>query len=165
VVRRHISAWPGRQAAEAELAKIDTRLKKLVDAIAQDVPVRTLAAEIGRLESRQDELRAKLADPAAPRVFLSPNMAALYKERVAGLHEALAAPERSQEAFEAIRTLIERVVLTPVNGKLTVDLHGQIAAILRLASGKLPNDPLGPDGEQLVMVAGAGFDRDLKCHC
>jgi hypothetical protein len=40
------------------------------------------------------------------------------------------------EAREAVRSLIERIVLTPEAGKLMIDLYGEIAAILRMAAGK-----------------------------
>ena len=40
------------------------------------------------------------------------------------------------EAIEAMRSLIDRIVLTPTAGKLTIDLYGEIAAILRMAAGK-----------------------------
>jgi hypothetical protein len=48
--------------------------------------------------------------------------------------------EDKQDAFEAIRGLVDRIVLSPERGKLRVDLHGEIAAIiLRLAqAGKTP---------------------------
>jgi len=47
-------------------------------------------------------------------------------------------------------------VLTPVEGVLRVDLHGEAAAILQFsAAGKKGHLELGSDGEQLVMVAGA----------
>ncbi len=45
----------------------------------------------------------------------------------------------------------------PADGKLTIDLHGRIAAILRLSAGKKASDVLGPIAEQLVVVAGVGF--------
>ena len=35
---------------------------------------------------------------------------------------------------EAIRELIEKIVVTPSDGRLVVDLHGEAAAILKLSS-------------------------------
>lgn len=154
-----------RAAAEAELGKIKRRLRQIVDAIADGVSARTLKDELAALEQREDVLNAKLAAAPEQKVLFNPNMAEAYRKRVTALHTAIAAPEGDLEAFEAIRSLIEKVVVTPVDGKLTIDLYGQIAAILRLSAGKKDGDVLGPVSEQLVMVAGAGFDRDLKCVC
>jgi hypothetical protein len=59
----------------------------------------------------------------------------------------------------AIRDLIDKVVLTPVEGVLRIDLHGEAAAILQLsAAGKKGRLQLGPNSEQLVVVAGVGFE-------
>ena len=145
-----------RSALEAELARIQRRIGKLVDAIADGLPARSLKDELLGLEAREDEITAKLAATPEPKVYLAPNMADLYRERVDGLQQALAAGAEQDQACEAIRDLIDKVVLTPVDGVLRVDLHGEAAAILQLsAAGKKGRLQLGEGGEQLVMVAGA----------
>ena len=59
-----------------------------------------------------------------------------------------------QEAFEAIRVLVDRRT-----AGLRVDVHGGTAAILRLAqAGKDPAATSRTGLEQLVMVAGVGFE-------
>ena len=47
----------------------------------------------------------------------------------------------------------------PTNGKLAIDLYGEIGPILNLAMAKQGRDVLGPVSEQLVMVAGARNNR------
>ena len=87
-------------------------------------------------------------------------MAEIYRERVDGLQQALATGAERDQAHEAIRDLIEKVVLTPVDGVLRVDLQGEIAAILQLATAaNKGRQELDPDGKQLVMVAGARNTR------
>jgi hypothetical protein len=56
------------EQAKSELAGIERRLKKIVDAIADGVPARTLKEELSRLEASQDELRERLAssEPDGP---------------------------------------------------------------------------------------------------
>ena len=57
---------------------------------------------------------------------------------MAGVHQ--------DQAQEAIRSLIDKVALTPVAGVLRVDLHREVAAILQLsAAGK--KGPLDSDAE------------------
>ena len=74
---------------------------------------------------------------------------------MAVLPQALEAPDGNVEAIEAVRSLIDRIVVTPTAGKLTIDLYGEIAAILRMAAGKKAADVPVSVAEQLVMVAGA----------
>ena len=81
-------------------------------------------------------------------------MAELYRRRVAALEEAINRPDADTEAIEAIRSLAEKIVLQPVDGKLAFDLYGEIGAILKLATSHNGVEVLGPVSEQ-VMVAGA----------
>jgi hypothetical protein len=54
------------------------------------------------------------------------------------------------EVYEALRSLIDRIVLTPSNGALTIDLHGEIAEILKLsAGGKKQGAEAGEAAKQL----------------
>lgn len=62
------------------------------------------------------------------------------------------------EAAEAIRSLIDAVVLTPSDGSMTIELRGDLAAILSLgAAHKAKPGLLSETGllEQIKMVAGA----------
>jgi hypothetical protein len=147
-----------RSALEAELVRIGRRNRKIVDAIAEGVRARTLKDELLALEAREDEIKSKLTTTLEPKVYLAPNMAEIYRERVEGLQQALVAGADQNQAQQAIRSLIEKVVLTPVDGVLRADLHGEAAAILQLsAAGKKGRLELGSEGKQLVMVAGARF--------
>ena len=143
---------------KAELAVVERRLRKLVDAIADGVPARSLKDELLALERRQDELRAELAAQRAPQPLLHPNLAELYREKVARLHEALNDEATKAEAVDLIRSLVDEVRLTPEGGELRVDLRGALAGILALAAdGKKPatrGDGLDSFAEQVKVVAG-----------
>ena len=83
----------------------------------------------------------------------------LSRQLPGGAVPLLQREEDKQEAFEAIRSLIDQIILSPEESKLRVDLHGEIAAILTLAqAGKNPARGLADRAEQLVMVAGTGFE-------
>jgi site-specific DNA recombinase len=90
---------------------------------------------------------------------LHPNLAEIYRSKVAALHEALADEASRDEAFELIRSLIDKVVVTPTEGDLHIDLHGELAGILGLCrEGRRGG---GFDAEtvaQIKVVAGAGFE-------
>jgi hypothetical protein len=84
----------------------------------------------------------------------------------AGAAELLAflADSSPQEVVDEFIAVVERlplIILSPEEGKLRVDLHGEIAAILRLAkASKNPARDLAHSAEQLVMVAGTGFVQE-----
>ncbi len=103
---------------------------------------------------------------------LTADAATVYRDKVADLEASLNAPAIRTEAAEALRSLIERVVLTPdadAPDGLQAELHGALATILTLASavdgpaqkrGGRNGDASGtsvPVG-QLSVVAGAGFE-------
>ena len=88
-------------------------------------------------------------------MFCSTRTWRIYRQRVAVLPQALEAPDGNVEAIEAVRSLIDRIVVTPTAGKLTIDLYGEIAAILCMAAGKRAADVPVSVAEQLVMVARA----------
>ena len=68
------------------------------------------------------------------------------------------------EAGEILRSLIDRVVLTPAVGApdgIEAQLHGDLAAILALSEGRGRKQKLpakGMTGSQLSVVAGVGFE-------
>ena len=56
----------------------------------------------------------------------------------------------------AIRALIDHITLTPEDGKLRIDLYGELATILQFAAGKEKPAAEVHDGlAQLKLVAGA----------
>ena len=62
------------------------------------------------------------------------------------------------EAVQLVRSLVEEITLTPEAGELRVDLKGDLAAILAIASNKKPAGE-SPDGlAQVKLVAGVGFE-------
>ena len=96
--------------------------------------------------------------PPAPR--LHPNLAAIYKEKIANLIQALNDPNTLIEANTAIRQLIERVQLVPENGGLKIELYGELAALLKLGTEPKKKHPQAEsEGVQITMVAGAGFTQ------
>ena len=143
----------------SELATVERRTRKIVDAIAEGVPARALNYELLALEKQEDELKAQLAraEPAKPLVH--PSLAELYRRKVADLHEALQAEDTRAEAAEIIRGLVEEIVLTPEDGELRIDLKGELVGILALGSENKSPAAISRDGhEQIKMVAGGGFE-------
>jgi site-specific DNA recombinase len=151
-------------AAEAELLQLKARRKRMVEAIADGMPARSLCEEMVALEARENELNAMLAARPDAKPFLHPNMAELYREKVASLHEALKGEDVRDEAFNIIRSLIDEVRLVPENKDLKVELRGALAGILQLIAATPKLIRAVADGsvsvlaEQIKVVAGRGFE-------
>ena len=78
--------------------------------------------------------------------------------KVAALAQALEHPETRTEASEALRGLIDAIVLTPNQGELQIELKGNLAAMLGAAQNAKRSPETGDLSLQVVMVAGAGFE-------
>lgn len=144
---------------KAELERIERRIAKLVSLITEDdAPVRALKQELVQLEARQDELTRALAGSAGTAPLLHPNLAEVYRRKVAELRNALDGDTPDLEAAELIRSLVDAVILTPEDGELAIAIKGELAGILALcAEGRNAKpDDRGIVGlaEQIKVVAG-----------
>ena len=154
----------GNESARAEQLKRDLdatgkRIRRIVEAIAEGVPARSLKEELLGLEQRQDELEREIGRAPEPQPLFHPNLAELYRQKVAALEQALQDPQDGAEAMEMIRSLIERLVLTPEDGMLRIDLTGELAAILSIAQkDQRPRPEDEARASQVKLVAGAGFE-------
>ena len=115
-------------------------------------------------DEERHELNALLANRPAAEPSLHPNLANIYREKIASLHEALADPATKDEAFSIIRSLIDEVRLVPEDGQLRVEIRGALAGILALSAANDKTARVGPDGsvsvleQQMKLVAGARFE-------
>src|SRR5262249_10162271 len=99
--------------------------------LAETLPVAVIKEGGSKLEARKIELEQILQDTEEPPPLLHPNMAEIYRSRLASLHEALGREETRTEAAEIIRSLVDEIVLTPENGELKVDLNQGLSASIR----------------------------------
>ena len=108
--------------------------------------------------ARREELKAKVAAADEPPPLLHPGMADLYRQKVTALAEALEHPETRTEASEALRGLIDAVVLTPNQGELRIELKGNLAAMLGATVQTKRSPETGDLFVPIQLVAGAGFE-------
>jgi hypothetical protein len=163
-------------AAERELRRVQGEIAKLIQALKDGVPASIVKEPLISLEAQQTDLRARLYRAAQPPPLLHPNMADLYREKVVQLARGLEFEESRIGAAEALRGLIDAIVLTPEEGTLKIELQGNLAAMLKAAQAQSGKDgslaPLGrwedersPDTDDLVqtmLVAGACNQRYLQ---
>ncbi len=100
-------------AWKAELAKVEKEIRGIIEAIKEGMFQPSMKVEMDALEARKVELTALLADVLEDTPDLLPSAALIYAKKVGRLTEALNRPEERAEAAEALRMLIEKIVLTP----------------------------------------------------
>ncbi len=127
--------------AKGELSKLARQRENIIQAIKDGVPASEVKDDLARITARREELEALLSGMNDEPVLLHPHLAAHHRAQVARLAGALNAQENRAEAADILRSLVERIKLTPNdNGKLEIDLFGDLAGILSLAANK--NGPL-----------------------
>jgi site-specific DNA recombinase len=152
----------------AELAKIERQIQGMVEAIKEGMFQRTMIAAMDALEARKAELSALLAEASTDTPDILPSVAQLYAKKVAHLTEALNRPEDRAEAAQALRGLIERIVVRPgaKRGQIDATLHGELGTILSWTAGR-GNDTgaqtktpaaSSATGVSVSVVAGIGFE-------
>lgn len=114
----------------------------LVNALLAGTPADRIKDRMVQLEARKKQLETILAATPAKDAALRihPRMAETSNRRIRSLVAQLTEPDSDSEAREAIRGLIEKIVVTPVptGGKRMqpqLDLHGALAGILALSLG------------------------------
>jgi hypothetical protein len=107
----------GLSNARTELATVEREIRKLVQAIKDGVSALSIKDELPALEARKAELQSRLNAPEMPEL-LHPRMSDVYREKVGSLCLALENEESRTAAREAIRALIEAILLEPDGDQL-----------------------------------------------
>jgi site-specific DNA recombinase len=94
--------------------------------------------------------------------LLHPRMADVYREKVGGLCLALESEESRAGAREAIRALIEAILLEPDGERLKITLKGDLAGMLSAARDTKRSPDAGDLMLQIKLVAGARNRRYLQ---
>ena len=144
-----------RDRTARDLEKTQRDIRRVIEAIKAGVPGTAVMDEMAVLEARRVELLARLEGAPPPMPRLQPNLAELYRQKVINLAEALNDEHSRLEAAECIRELIEEIRLEPDNGKLRVELYGELAALINLANEHPRSEEAGV---QITLVAGVGFE-------
>jgi DNA invertase Pin-like site-specific DNA recombinase len=139
-----------------ELTDISKRYDGLIDAIADGLRTPGLKSKLEELEQGRAALEAELAAAPPPAPRLHPNLAELYKRKVAELAAALTDPGTRDEAISIIRGLIERVELHPTEDGFDIDFLGEIAAMIALPEPGVRRD-IDHFRVSAKRVAGAGY--------
>ena len=143
----------GRQ----ELAAVEREIRKFIQAIKDGVSALSIKDELLSLEARRAELQSRLEAPEMPEL-LHPRMSDVYREKVGSLCLALENEESRTGAADAIRALVEAIVLQPDGERLKITLKGDLAGMLSAARDSKRSPETGDLMVQIKLVAGAGFE-------
>ena len=124
-----------RQAEDAtrrDLAETIKAIAEIVRAIEQGGWHRALSDRLTELETKQDNLTARLSEAPQSVPDIHPGIAETYQRRIERLTAALDHPDDAAEAAETIREIIDRIVLAPgpTRRDFSVTLQGELGTIL-----------------------------------
>jgi hypothetical protein len=108
-----VELWPSQR----EAARRSTDVK-------DGGPIEAIVEDMKRLEARKTEIKDRLANAEEPPPLLHPNMAEIYRQRIAALYENLQNDDEKAEAAEVFRTLVDQVTLVPDEAELAIVLRG-----------------------------------------
>ncbi len=151
----------GLTHGRAELAGVEREIRKLIQAIKDGVSALSIKGEFLSLEARKAELQSRLDAPEMPEL-LHPRMADVYREKLGSLCRALEIEESRTSVVDAIRALIEAIVLEPEGDRLNITLKGDLAGMLSAARDSKRSPDTGDLMVQIKMVAGACNRRYLQ---
>jgi hypothetical protein len=143
--RLQAEASAGLAVRRAELDPVQVQLEHLVNGLAEGMPAAAVRGGMEKLEARRLELEAQLASTEVPAPRLHPNLAEVYRQRMAQLTEVLA-EEDEAEAREMVGGLVEEIRPVPEAGELRIEVRGELGAILRLAESVRNQQCPGPGG-------------------
>ncbi len=120
------------ESIRRELAETNKAIAEIVRVIEQGGWHRALSDRLTELEAQQDSLTARLSNGSQDVPDIHPNISEAYRRRIERLTEALSHPDDALEAADAIREVIDRIVITPgqQRGENHVTLQGDLATIL-----------------------------------
>ena len=94
------------------------------------------------------------------KIVLHPNIGELNARKIGDLKSILQNDTTKHQATEIIRSMIEKIVVSPTGqrGKSDVILHGALASIMAYASDTAQSDVVSSNVGRVLLVAGAGFE-------
>jgi hypothetical protein len=146
-----------------ELDQVNRGIREIIEAVKAGFKSSAMAEELTALEGRKHELEIAVGSIRTPKLLMHPNLADVYRDKVANLHAALDADGMRAEAADILRELIEEVRLVPEHGELQIELRGDLAAILSFAQKRNPG--ARDAGMKTKLVAEERYQRQLPLLC
>jgi site-specific DNA recombinase len=162
VKRRQTSKASNKTKVQKDLLKVETGMKRCVDLLLHsDTPMESIRNTLEELEVQKRTLTRELSlQTEEDKIVLHPNIGELYARKVGDLKSLLQNDVTKHQATEVIRSLIERIVVSPTGqrGKSDMVLHGALASILAYASAPAQSGAVTSGIGRVLLVAGVGFE-------
>ncbi len=139
----------------------------MITTIAEGVHVRGMSDRLREPEARRGEINERLSAVPAGISDIHPNIAIVYRRKIERLAEALADPRDRDEAADAIRGQIERIVLTPgeKRGEMHAARRGDLGTIFEWAgNGGRKKEADVPGQERRPRVGSGGSLQPRPTH-
>jgi hypothetical protein len=139
----------------------------IIEAIKDGIRTPGMKEELDALEAQRAQVLTQLSvsndDAIGNVVAIHPGLPAMYRQKVEQLQAALQDETLRREAMAILRTLIEKVIVTPTEAGIDVALYGELGALMALAEARKDGRPgsLKP-GRSLSVVAGERNQRYLQ---
>ena len=144
-----------RGQGQQQHAKLNRQIRNLLELIKDGHGGAAMAAELRDLERRQDDLARQIGLTGVPEPVpvLHPSLPDLYRRRVEALEHALGDPATAMAATEALRKLIDAILVFPGDrrGEVSVSFRGDLAAFLHAAEL--------PEGTALAVIGAANSKK------
>ncbi len=102
---------------EAKLVAVQRKIDGIMRAIEDGLYQPSMKTRLAELEAEKASLVARQArSEVVPNIAVHPNLAAVYRRKVEDLESLLEDTEHRDEAMELIRSLIDKIELTPKEG-------------------------------------------------
>ena len=162
VKRRQTNTSSQKTVVQKELLKVETDIKRCVDLLLHsDTPMESIRNTLEELEVQKRTLTRELSlQTEEDKIVLHPNIGELYARKIGDLNSLLQNEATKHHATEIIRSLIEKIVVSPTgqSGKSEVVLHGALASILAYANDTAQSGVLPSGVGRVLLVAGVGFE-------
>ncbi len=161
-----IAAEAGAQQAhdDATLSNVQRKIDRIIDAIAEGLRTPDMKEKLEALSAQKAALESRAVNRRAPLPAMHPNLAEVYRNKVASLQTAITSSHDHAGVLERLRDLIERVDVGPGADKdqPEIILTGALAAMLKLTMPETA--AIAAAGHDLFLssvkvVAGARFER------
>ena len=153
---------------DKKVAEVKRKIFGIIDAIERGIITASTKERLESLEREKLALERLPAEPPMPTIH--PNIAERYRNVVAQLQAELNDPALAAEAKSTLRAMIKTVKVFPAakRGEVSLELHGELAAILAIAQGLSNKDGRPVCQLQVSVVAGACnqlYSHCLPCFC
>ena len=149
----------GRRALERELADAKAATERVLDMICKGIGDQAdLGQRLKDTAARRRELEGMLSSVTKTVVTIHPQAAQRYRAKVEEIQQALTKGDAaSQGAVALVRSMIERIVITPQPGRMALEVFGELSMLL----GNRPST----EGELADCISGCGGMQQLMPEC